>query len=252
MDPDLLSAAADIVSRGESLTMDTLAERTGISRSTAYRRTGGRAALLEALADQGLEEASTRSRILDAVRGFVALEGVVRVSIEAIAAEAGVSPVTVYRLFGDRRSLLRAALAEVFPTEPLAALRALDLPLPDALELLAVRLIRFAGTYPGLVSLITAPASADRAELMELHGQQSDVRDQLTAGFGRLAEAGLLPPGDALLRAGSFVGLCLGASLLMHEVRPLTEQEVPERARHAVRTFLHGLLGPEPPGVDHD
>ena len=143
---DLLNIAAGMVRSGEPLTMEALAQRAGVSRSTAHRRTGGRRALLEALAEAGIE-AGARARLLAATREAVAARGLVGVSVESLAERAGVSPMTVYRLFGDRESLLRAALADVFPANALQALNT-EGGLEETLLAVAVGMIRFAGTCP--------------------------------------------------------------------------------------------------------
>jgi AcrR family transcriptional regulator len=243
MDHDILTAASSIVARGESLTMESLAAELGISRSTAYRRSGGMGALRQALAEQGIDDSpTTRERILDATRRIVAIQGVARVSVEALAAEAGVGTVTVYRIFGDRSSLLREALAGVFPTAAFELLgEAAEAPLDLTLERVATAMIQFAGSYPGLMALILVPASADRAELMETQGMQGDMRAMLGRLFDAYVARGLLAPGDPVERAGAFSGLIMGASVLLHEVRPLQEGEARLRARRVVRFFLAGL-----------
>ena len=91
------------------------------------------------------------------------------------------------------------------------------------------------------MALMLVPASADRAELMQLHGMQRDLRIRLRDLFERRAAAGELPPGDALQRAGAFSGLVLGASVLQHELRPLRDEDVEPRARAVVQAFLCGL-----------
>jgi TetR/AcrR family transcriptional regulator, mexJK operon transcriptional repressor len=243
VDEQLLDIAADMVRRGQPLSLAALAKEAGVSRSTAHRRTGGRGALLEALADRGVDGAgaSTRTRLLTAAREAVAAHGLVGVSVEALADRAGVSAMTVYRLFGDRESLLREALAGVFPRAAFEVLDREDATVAEALQEAAAGMVRFIGTCPGLMALMLAPASADRAELMHMHGLQRDVRVRLAEFFERRAARGDLPPGDALARAGAFSGLCLGASLLLHEARPLTEDQVAPRAHGVVRTFLAGV-----------
>jgi AcrR family transcriptional regulator len=246
MDPQTLDAAAAILSRSEPLTMESLAAELDVSRSTAYRRSGGMGALREALADRGVDDGpSTRQRILEATRRVVAVQGLARVSVEVLAAEAGVGPVTIYRLFGDRSTLLREALAGVFPARAVGLLEADGAgTLEQTLERVATGMIQFAGSYPGLMALVLVPASADRAELMSLHGLQGDLRARLTRFFDAQAARGAIPPGDALERAGAFSGLCLGASVLMHEVRPLDEGDAAARARRVVQLFLAGLKPP--------
>ena len=240
MDARLLNIAADMVRAGEALTMEALARRAGISRSTAHRRTGGRKALVEALASSGVE-AGARALLLSATREAVAARGLVGVSVGSLAERAGTSPMTVYRLFGDRESLLREALADVFPSRAFQEMGRDGADLEDTLLAVAAGMVRFAGTYPGLMALMLVPASADQAELMRLHGLQEDLRTRLLALLERHAADGTIPPGDALERAGAFSGLCLGASLLLSGLRPLQEADVEPRARGVVRAFLAAL-----------
>jgi hypothetical protein len=104
--------------------------------------------------------------------------------------------------------------------------------------LIAEGVIRFAGTYPGLMALMLLPASSERAEIMAVHHVQQDLRARVIALFDHYVATGVLPAGDIPGSAAAFLGLCLGASLLMHELRPLDEQDVEPRAREVVRRFL--------------
>src|SRR4030043_1141921 len=54
-------------------------------------------------------ERTTRQRILLAARDLLATRGIRRVSMDEVAQAAGVTRVTVYRYFGDRETLVRAA-----------------------------------------------------------------------------------------------------------------------------------------------
>lgn len=70
--------------------------------------------------------AAKRSAILDAARELFLRNGVDRVSMDSIAAEAGVSKRTVYDYFGDKQNLFRSILAE--------ASESLDASVQQALE----------------------------------------------------------------------------------------------------------------------
>ena len=95
---DLLAKEGD-----DKFTMDRLAEESGLSRSTLYRRFGGRQALLQRLAkEQGVEVAELdapdiRTRILEAARSLFGRVGLVAATVEEVAQEAGVGQATVYR-----------------------------------------------------------------------------------------------------------------------------------------------------------
>jgi AcrR family transcriptional regulator len=58
------------------------------------------------------DAARNRERILDAARRLIARKGVQRITLEAVAAEAGVGRATLFRRFPDRAALLLALLDE--------------------------------------------------------------------------------------------------------------------------------------------
>jgi AcrR family transcriptional regulator len=58
------------------------------------------------------DAARNRARILQAASRLFARDGVQHVSMEAVAAEAGVGKGTLFRRFGDRASLARAVVSE--------------------------------------------------------------------------------------------------------------------------------------------
>src|SRR5262249_14277042 len=102
---DVLKSAARIVSEegSDSLTMERLARATGLSRATLYRQTGGRDALLDALAAAGADvgdRTEARARILLGAGEVFGRVGFEAATMEEIATAAKVGGVTVYRQLG--------------------------------------------------------------------------------------------------------------------------------------------------------
>lgn len=236
----LLSAARRILDRGQPLTMALLASEAGMSRATAYRRSGGKEAVLQALEAQGVDlpaESPTRERILEAVRGQIAHHGLLATSMESLAEEVGVHPVTIYRLFGDRETLLREAMATVFPAVSIQLFREQEVGVEEVLQRVGAGLIQFISNFPGLVAQLLVPASGERQELMRLHGLQADLITVLQSWLERKVASGELPDGDPVERSGAFVGLCVGATFVDLD-GPLSVEEARRRAERVVERFL--------------
>src|SRR6266498_872154 len=85
------------------LSMEELAARAGVSRATLYRLFGSQQSLLQEL---GVEAPPmVRSRILDTALDLVGRHGLAELSMEELAAAAGVSRATLYRLFPGKAAL---------------------------------------------------------------------------------------------------------------------------------------------------
>lgn len=67
---------------------------------------------IDAVPAERADAQRNRRRILDAAGRLIACEGVDCVSLDRIAAEAGVGKGTLFRRFGDRTGLVRALLSE--------------------------------------------------------------------------------------------------------------------------------------------
>jgi AcrR family transcriptional regulator len=68
--------------------------------------------LIDAEPPERADAARNRRAVLDAAARLFARDGVACVTMEAVAAEAGVGKGTVFRRFGDRASLARAVISE--------------------------------------------------------------------------------------------------------------------------------------------
>jgi AcrR family transcriptional regulator len=119
----LTAAAHDGPGPGEGgvvgLSMDELATRAGVSRATLYRLFGNQQHLLHEL---GLQPPPTvRSRILDTALELVGRHGLAELSMDELAATAGVSRATLYRLFPGKEALFAELVRRFSPFEPIAA-----------------------------------------------------------------------------------------------------------------------------------
>src|SRR5262245_6248281 len=95
----VLDAAARIVADEgpDGLTMEGVARSLGLSRATLYRQSGGRDALLDALAAAGADvgdRTAARTRILRGAREVFARVGFDAASLEEIARVANVGVAT--------------------------------------------------------------------------------------------------------------------------------------------------------------
>ena len=101
------------------LSMDELAAAAGVSRATLYRLFGSQQQLLQEL---GLAPPTTvRSRILDTALELVGRHGLAELSMDELAAAAGISRATLYRLFPGKEALFAALIRSFSPFEPIAA-----------------------------------------------------------------------------------------------------------------------------------
>jgi AcrR family transcriptional regulator len=100
------------------MSMDELAAAAGVSRATLYRLFGSQQALIAAV---GLRPApAARGLILETALELVGRQGLSELSMDELAAAAGVSRATLYRLFPGKAALF-AELARIFsPFEPIA------------------------------------------------------------------------------------------------------------------------------------
>src|SRR5918993_4121238 len=101
------------------LSMDELAARAGVSRATLYRLFGNQQHLLHELGFQ--PPPTVRSRILDTALELVGRHGLAELSMDELAARAGVSRATLYRLVPGKEALFAELVQRFSPFEPIAA-----------------------------------------------------------------------------------------------------------------------------------
>jgi len=210
----ILAAARGQVERGEDLSIKRIAAEAGVSRQTVYAHFGGARGLRAALAAEGLAVTDapaelTPGRLVDAAARLLSRPGAGVVSIEAIAAEAGMTKGAFYHHFADRGELLRAVARRISPVEEM---RARIEPLADATAregLIAIARAYFGAMRPRaeLLRNLAANASRDpdlaRAIMTEIVGEGAPV---ILAWFQRQMELGALRPVDPTLVVQALVG----------------------------------------------
>ena len=190
-----------------------MAAEAGVSRQTIHHYFGGRGGLRAALAAEGFrigtaDDEPTRDRLIEAAIRLFSRPGGGLISIEAIAAEAGLTKGAIYHHFADRAELLREVAHRVSPVgemraqiEPAAHL--------DAREgLIAIAQAYYAAmrTRADLVRNLVANSSQDpelaRVVMAEIVGQGAPF---IVAWIGLQVSKGNLRPIDpSLLMQGLF------------------------------------------------
>ncbi|HEY8718529.1 TetR/AcrR family transcriptional regulator [Pengzhenrongella sp.] len=186
-------------------------------------------------------------------------DGYTRASIDAIAAEAGVSTRTIYNHFEDKQQLFLSVIQQSATRVAAAQIGLLDRYLERVTDLEAdLVALGCAWTKPmaeftdhfALVRQINAEVGHFPQAGLDAWQETGPrrVHRELALRLRRLADEGRLAIGDADRAATHFV-LLVGSELTSRSyfgAIPFEESEVTEIVTAGVRTFLHGYLGPPP------
>lgn len=230
----------------DAFKMEALASAAGVSRATLYRRVGGRAQLLDAMVAAGLlapDEAAERDaadRALLALKQVLAQDGFSSATVERVAEVAGVSPVTIYRRFGNRDGLFAAYVRHFSPRRLGPALRDSTGDLEADLLMVIEAALQFLQDHAELVRLhLAGDPEIDRL----LHGEQATQERLhliLIDYLQRHQTTGALIEGDPALLAQALGGLMLAVGLA-GDAFPSARLSLPEQARLVARIFLDGV-----------
>lgn len=245
---EILQTAVSLL-REDALTMSALAEASGLSRSTLYRRFGSKSDLLARLSDMEDGIASppatdTRTRILDAARRLFIRHGFHHPTIAAIAAEAGVGEATIYRLFQDRETLLTTAVSELSPDLHPGEIAATG-DLRADLSAIVAALLTTMHENRDLIRLGLSPGDHTVALLARLRPAQERTLTRIAAYLDAQIEAGELRDGDPTDWAAALLGMALAFAVVLpiHYQRPLND--IPATADLLIDLFLQGARSPD-------
>src|SRR5437899_12625269 len=115
----VLAAARAMLARDRGASLRDVASAARVSRATIYRLFGSREELLRAV---DLEpDPDARQRVLATALELVGRDGLGRLSMDEVAAAAGVSRASLYRLFPGKPALLRELIVAYSPVEAIVA-----------------------------------------------------------------------------------------------------------------------------------
>ena len=186
-------------------------------------------------------------------------DGYERTSVDAIAAEAGVSKRTIYNRYTDKENLFRSVLQDMFTDSMAAFARMADAHLTDVTDVgrdLTAFLMESAVTLTlapdriALIRVILTEAPYFPALLRRERGHEG-MHATLARVLGRLAEAGKLAVTDPDEAAEHLFALTLGraSNESMFSGGKLSDAEVDRIITGGVRVFLRAY-GPARRGGD--
>ena len=203
----ILSAASDVLAADQAASIDAISAAAGVSRATFYRHFRSRAALLAALDIQ--PDPDTRERILAAAAELIGRDGLRGMSMDELAARAGVSRASVYRLFPGKAALFDALMAEYSPLEVIESVieRMADRPPHEVLPAIARAAAAVAGPRIGLLRSLFFEVTSQSPDALD--GAEPRIRQVLGAVGGYLARqmaAGKLRQMDPIIATQIFMG----------------------------------------------
>lgn len=197
------------------------------------------------------KDPAKRRAILDAAKGLFLSGGFAGTSMDAVAAAAGVSKLTVYSHFSDKSTLFSAAIGAKCESQMPLPMFALEK--GDSIEAVLKRIgTAFLAMVDGedsirLMRLLcaVAPREPEMAELFFEAGPRRTL-GQMECLLQRAVELELLRLEDPAAAAEHFFSMLMGCrntQVLIGCSEPPTEAEIRERVDKVVRFFLGACGG---------
>ena len=239
----VMSAAREVLAEDAAAPVAVIAGRAGVSRATFYRHFGSRDRLLESVALEPQPPAETR--ILTAARDMLLRHSLDELSMDELAAAAGVSRGTLYRLVPGKAALLRRLIEVYSPFEAVRGIIATHAEEPPEVvfPLIGRAIVGVAGERQGLMRAIFHEVTANAQTLDGMAPLFAQTLGLLAKYIEVQMAAGRIRPMHPILALQSFNG----PVYFHHITRPLIERVVglpmePEPAVDAlVEASLEGL-----------
>ena len=178
----VMSAAREVLAEDSAAPVALIAGRAGVSRATFYRHFGSRAALLQSVELE--PRPAAEARILAAAKDMLIGHSLDQLSMEDLAAAAGVSRGTLYRIVPGKAALLER-LIQVY--SPFEAVRSIvmahrDEPPDVVFPLIGRAVVGVAGERLGLMRAVFHEVTSGPGPALD------GMRPLFTATLGVLAE----------------------------------------------------------------
>jgi len=247
----ILAAARDLLAErgsGAAVRLDEIAARARTTKATLYRYFPSKAALLAAAAPEEAgqgEPPGRRRQILEAALRVIPHHGLDGTTMEAIAAEAGLSPPALYWYFTSKDELFLAAVDHLTASIDVPALlTATPVAAPYVvLPALAGRGIVAWGSGSQLFGVFLAEAATHPALADALFDRVvGPLWATLARYLERQADQGALRPGHPTLRVLAFTGMLAFYNLARRTFGTrLDVPDPPTAAREFADLFLFGV-----------
>jgi AcrR family transcriptional regulator len=248
----ILAAAGPILAQEPGAPLDSVATAAQVSRATFYRHFRSRADLLAALDLQ--PEADTRDRILAAAADLIGRDGLTALSMDEVAARAGISRASVYRLFPGKPALFEAVILAFSPFRQIIEFvgQAGDQPPQVVLPAIYRMAAATAATRIGLLRAVFFEVTSGSADAMA--GAGRPIQAMIGALGGYLAhqmDAGRLQRMHPTLAAQLLIGPLLFHLFTRPFARQLTgfDLSLEDAVDQMVAAALRGLGATDSPPI---
>lgn len=187
---------------------------------------------------------NARQRILEAAAESFQSLGYARTTTKAIATNAGVAEVTLFRHFGDKQKLFQAVAQQIGGGPYLDLVEAkLTYDLETDLHFISQHILRFFLAQKDAIRMLMFE-SIHFPEMKEALAQNPrGIIEMLDRYFQVQIDAGKMQKINPQVTAQSFMSMIFGYAVGMHPVKELLPVDIPIEAMTAefVRIFLAGL-----------